>query len=83
MKDPIVRTLIYEVSLRRRIREIQADQDVSDVVVLELFRLVSPRELPELASTALYRGDLEVVEDLDWLADLREQGELPEALKQV
>jgi hypothetical protein len=82
LEDPIVRTLIFEVSLRKRIREIQADQGVFDVV-LELFKLVSPRGLHELAVTALERGDLEVADDLDWLAGLRERGELPEGLKQA
>jgi hypothetical protein len=50
-------------------------------LVLELFKLVSPRELHELAVTALECGDLEVVDDLDRLAGLRERGELPEGLK--
>jgi hypothetical protein len=76
LEDPIVRTLIYEVSLRKRVREIQADQGVFDVV-LELFKLVSPRELHELAVTALERGDLEVADDLDWLVGLGELGAFP------
>jgi hypothetical protein len=75
LKDPIVQTLIYEVSLRKHYREIQADPIFFEAAFLELFKLVSPYVLRELATAAFGRGDYEIAEDLDWLAGLREAAE--------
>ncbi|PWT86355.1 MAG: hypothetical protein C5B58_01520 [Acidobacteria bacterium] len=41
LEDPIVRNLIYEVSLRKHYSEIQADPMFFESAFLELFKVVS------------------------------------------
>ena len=68
LDDPIIRTLIDELSLQRH----RHDFGLGNLVFLELFKLASPDELRKMAAASLALGDLEAADELDLLAGVRE-----------
>jgi hypothetical protein len=80
LEDPIARTLLREWLLQRGFNEIRADQDLFDAIFFEVIRLSSSSDLREMAVDLFERGDHQAAEDLTWIADHKERGDLPELL---
>ena len=80
LEDPIVRTLFCEWLLQRGFNEIRADQDLFDAIFFEVVRISSSNDLREMAVHLFERGDHQAAEDLIWIADHKERGDLPELL---
>src|ERR1700746_249544 len=80
LEEPIVRTLLCEWLLQRGFNEIPADQDLFDAIFFEVVRLSSSSDLREMAVHLFERGDHQAAEDLIWIADHKERGDLLELL---
>ena len=80
LEDPIARTLLREWLLQRGFNEVRADQDLFDAIFFEVVRLSSSSDLREMAVHLFERGDHQAAEDLTWIADHKERGDLPELL---
>ena len=80
LEEPIVRTLLCEWLVQRGSNEIRADQDLFDAIFFEVVKLSSSSDLREMAVQLFERSDHQAAEDLIWIADHKERGDLPELL---
>jgi hypothetical protein len=80
LEDPVAQTLLREWLLQRGFNEVRADQDLFDAIFFEVVKLSSSSDLREMAVHLFERGDHQAAEDLIWIADHKERGDLPELL---